>query len=172
MKKLLLSLLLLFTLGLAAQAVTYTVTDFSGTTDVTFILTPSDGLSLTAKKNNGSNNPTYNTSGKDARIYAKGTATIKAAADQKITKIVFNISKQGKKRLAPITASVGTIATQAKGDATVTWTGEASEISFTVGDKGEYGSETTKDGKPKAGQFCFSTFEVTSESTGNPDDTR
>lgn len=168
MKKLLLTLLLLFTLGLAAQAVTYTVIGQKTTNDVaTFTLDPANGVTLTAVKNNGQTAPTFNNNGKDARIYAKGTATIKAAADQKITKIVFNISKQGKKRLAPITASVGTIATQAKGDATVTWTGEASEISFTVGDKGEYGSETTK-----AGQFCFSTFEVTSESTGNPDDTR
>lgn len=169
MKKLLLTLLLLFTLGLAAKATvqTYTVTAVSGGTDATFTLSPADGVSLTAKKNNGSTNPAFYAKGADARIYAKGTATVKCATDQIITKIVFNLSSQGKTRLPAITASTGTIATQAKGDATVTWTGEASEISFTVGDKSIYGSSTSK-----AGQFCFSTFEVTSESTGNPDDTR
>lgn len=169
MKKLLLTLLLLFTLGLAAKATvqTYTVTAVSGGTDATFTLSPADGVSLTAKKNNGSTNPAFNAKGADARIYAKGTATVKCATDQIITKIVFNLSSQGKTRLPAITASTGTIATQAKGDATVTWTGEASEISFTVGDKSIYGSSTSN-----AGQFCFSTFKVTSESTGNPDDTR
>ena len=112
------------------------------------------GYSLTAKKNSGSSAPTINASAKDVRIYAKGTVTL--TAPKAMGTIVFNISTNGKKRLAPITASVGTIATQASGDATVTWTGDATEVTFTVGDIAEFGSENTK-----AGQLCFGTIAVT-----------
>lgn len=114
------------------------------------------GYTLTVAKNNGQTAPTYNANGKDIRVYAKGTATIKAPDGVKMTKIVFNISAQGKKRLAPITASVGEIATQAAGDETVVWTGEADEVTFTVGDTANFGSESTK-----AGQFCFGSVVVT-----------
>ena len=122
------------------------------------------GITFEAAKNNGSNAPTYNTGGEDFRIYAKGTLTV--SAERNITKMVYNISTQGKKRLAPITASVGTIATQAFGDETVTWTGAASNIVLTVGDKAEYGS----DGSSKAGQFDFVSVTVTLE--GGEEDTR
>lgn len=112
------------------------------------------GYSLTAKRNSGSSAPTINASAKDVRIYAQGTVTL--TAPKALNTIVFNISTNGKKRLAPITASVGTIATQASGDATVTWTGDATEVTFTVGDIAEFGSENTK-----AGQLCFGTITVT-----------
>ena len=110
------------------------------------------GYSLTAKKNSGSTAPTYTSN--EVRVYAKGTITL--TAPKAMGTIVFNISTNGKKRLAPITASVGTIATQASGDATVTWTGDATEVTFTVGDIAEFGSENTK-----AGQLCFGTMTVT-----------
>ena len=113
------------------------------------------GYSLTAKKNSGSSAPTINASAKDVRIYAKGTITL--TAPKAIGTIVFNLSAQGKQRLAPITASVGTIAPQASGDAIVTWTGDATEVTFTVGDKADFGS----DGSSKGGQLCFSTITVT-----------
>lgn len=73
-----------------------------------------------------------------------------------IQKVVFNISSQGLKRLAPITASVGTIATQASGDKTVTWTGDANSIKYTVGAKAEYGTESSK-----AGQLDFDSVTIT-----------
>ncbi len=113
------------------------------------------GYSLTAKKNSGSSAPTINASAKDVRIYAKGTVTL--TAPKAMGTIVFNLSAQGKQRLAPITASVGTIAPQASGDAIVTWTGDATEVTFTVGDKADFGS----DGSSKGGQLCFSTITVT-----------
>ena len=70
--------------------------------------------------------------------------------------IVFNISSQGLKRLTTITANTGTIATQSKGDKTVTWTGSAKSVTFTVGDKAIYGS----DGESSAGQFDFSSVVI------------
>ena len=106
--------------------------------------------SVTAAQGEAANAPTYNTNGKDLRVYAKGTLTI-SNSKAKITKIVFNISTQGLKRLAPIIASTGVIATQASGDDTVTWTGSASEVVFTVGDTADYGT----DGSEKPGQFDF-----------------
>ena len=96
----------------------------------------------------------YNTTGKDARYYTGNTLTI--SAETEMTKIVFNLSAQGLKRLAPITASTGTIATQASGDTKVTWTGSATSVTFTVGAKADYGTEPDK-----AGQLDFTSVDIT-----------
>ena len=131
-----------------SETVTLTMEDFAAVSGTL------DGCSFATAKNNGSTEPTYNTGGKDLRIYAKGTLTVSCATA--MTKIVFTISTQGLKRLAPITASAGEIATQASGDATVTWTGSATEVVFTVGDKATYGTESDK-----AGQLCFTSMDIT-----------
>jgi len=112
-------------------------------------------FTFTAVKNDGSTNPAFSTTGKDLRLYGKNTLTITNSAVN-MTKIVFNISNQGKRRLAEVTASTGTIVTQAFGDETVTWTGNAAEVSFTVGERALYGS----DGESKAGQFCFTSIVI------------
>ena len=109
------------------------------------------GYTFTADKGEGKTAPAYNTNGKDVRLYALNTLNIKSASGN-MTKITFNLSAQGKKRLPPITASVGTIAKQNSADETVVWTGNASEVTFTVGEKATYGT----DGEEKAGQFDFS----------------
>lgn len=96
----------------------------------------------------------YNTTSKDARYYTGNTLTI--SAETEMTKIVFNLSAQGLKRLAPITASTGTIATQASGDTKVTWTGSATSVTFTVGAKADYGTEPDK-----AGQLDFTSVDIT-----------
>ena len=108
-----------------------------------------------AQGTNTSNEPTYNASYKDARYYAGNTLTI--SSDKDMTEIVFNLSSKGLNRLAPITASVGTIATQASGDTKVTWTGNAQLVTFTVGDKADYGT----DGSGAAGQLDFTSVEIT-----------
>ena len=116
----------------------------------------SNGFTLTFRKNTGSTAPAYNSNGGDIRVYAKGTIQI-AGTNKTIKSVVFNVSTQGLKRLAPITASPGTVATQASGDDTVSWSGSTSSVTFTVGDKADYGS----DGSSKAGQLCFSSVEIT-----------
>ena len=136
----------------AGETLTITPSAVSGSADPYTFTIDAAGYSLTAKKNGGSTAPTYTSN--EVRVYAKGTVTL--TAPKAMGTIVFNISTNGKKRLAPITASVGTIATQASGDATVTWTGDATEVTFTVGDIAEFGSENTK-----AGQLCFGTMTVT-----------
>ena len=141
--------------GGGTVTITPSAVDNDAENDIHTFTIDAAGYSLTAKKNSGSSAPTINASAKDVRIYAKGTVTL--TAPKALNTIVFNISTQGKKRLAPITASVGAIATQASGDATVTWTGDATEVTFTVGDNANYGSE----GATKAGQLCFGTITVT-----------
>lgn len=113
-----------------------------------------DPFSFVALKNNGASAPTYNTNGKDVRTYAKNTLTVSASA--KMTQVVFKLSNQGLKRLAPITVDKGEVAEQAAGDATVTWTGNATEVTFTVGEKADFGS----DGSSKAGQLCFESVTI------------
>jgi hypothetical protein len=166
MKKTLRYLLLavLTTMFGAAQAqVNITATEIAGTTEKVdpFEYGTAQGFAFTADKKNGSSGPMYHPTASDLRIYAKGTFTI-ATTGATITKVVFNISTQGLKRLAPITASTGSIATQAAGDETVTWTGSASSFTVTVGDKANYGS----DGGEKAGQLCFTSVDITY--TGTP----
>lgn len=116
------------------------------------------GYTFATGKNGGSSSPTYNTTGSDVRLYAKNQITISASST--ITQIVFNLSTQGEKRLAPIKASEGTIATQNSGDKKVTWTGSATSVTFTVGANATYGT----DGASKAGQLCFTSVNITSGS--------
>lgn len=158
MKKfLLLFLITLLGYSVNAEQITITPTAVSYSDDI---------ISMTTAKNTGSQAPAYNTNGKDVRVYAKGSVTIIAAEGVSIDKIVFNISTAELKRLAPITASAGTVATQASGDNTVTWTGSESSVTFTVGDKADYGS----DGSTAAGQLCFTSIDI--EYTSAVSDTR
>ncbi len=116
-----------------------------------------DGITFDIAKADGVTNPAYNTSGSDVRVYANGTITVSVPEGYELKNITFNISTQGKKRLAPITASEGEIAAQAKGDDKVIWNGSAKTVTFTVGAQAEYGS----DGASKAGQLCFTSVDVT-----------
>ncbi len=158
MKKfLLLFLITLLGYSVNAEQITITPTDTSYSDDI---------ISMTTAKNSGSTAPAYNTTAKDVRVYAKGSVTITATTGVTINIIVFNISTQGLNRLAPITASAGTVATQASGDNTVTWTGSESSVTFTVGDKADYGS----DGNTKSGQLCFDSIVI--DYTSQVSDTR
>lgn len=139
----------------------YTATGYdNGNVTLEYTDTALEGITLKADKADGSTAPAYNTSNNDMRVYANSTLTISVPADITVTKLVFNLSAQGKKRLPKITADSGTIATQAKGDETVTWTGSVSggDIILTVGAKATYGDKATD-----AGQFCFSTGTITTE---------
>lgn len=124
--------------------------------------------SFEVKKNNGSTPPTVHGTALDMRIYAKGTITISSATKQ-FDGVVFNISEQGLKRLAPITADCGTVATQTSGDETVTWssTTPVSSVTFTVGDNANFGS----DGSSKAGQLDFVSMSINEVTAPTPQPT-
>ena len=132
-----------------AGEVTLTMADFQATEF------SAEGVSVVTAKNSGTTEPVYNATGKDLRVYAKGSITLSSA--QNITGISFVISTQGKKRLAPLTASVGEIAVAGDPDFTAVWSGSATEVTITVGEKADYGT----DGSAKAGQLDFTAIEVT-----------
>ena len=151
--------------GGATYYAVYSKTEGSGSSSTseitasnTLVSGSTSGYTFATGKNGGSSNPTYNRTGRDVRLYAKNQITISASST--ITQIVFNLSTQGEKRLAPITASEGTIATQNSGDKKVTWTGSATSVTFTVGANATYGT----DGASKAGQLCFTSVDITSGS--------
>ena len=141
----------LFAGSMMAETVTLTMEDFAAAnfTDQT------SGITVATAKNAGTNAPVYVATGKDLRIYAKGSITISAEKD--ITGISFAISAQGKKRLAPLTADAGNVVVVGDPDFTVEWTGPATSVTLTVGDQAEYGTE----GASKAGQLDFTAIEVT-----------
>ncbi len=140
----------LFAGSMMAETVTLTMADFA---DVSFS-DQTSGISVSTAKNAGQTAPAYNATGKDLRVYAKGSITIEAAKN--ITSISFTISYQGKNRLAPLTASVGSVVVAGDPDFTAEWTGSATSVTLTVGDVASYGKESTK-----AGQLCFTAIVVT-----------
>lgn len=133
----------------------FTVADMSGlqTTAQDFTVTFGN-YSLALAKADGASNPVYNETGKDLRTYAKNTLTL-TTSGAAMTKVVFNISVQGMKRLTDVTASTGSVTVDATAK-TVTWVGPAGEVVFTVGEKATYGS----DGASKAGQLDFDAVEI------------
>lgn len=129
--------------------------------DVSF--TTMDGAyTVLAEKAGASNDPVYNNKSEDLRIYANGQLTLtKNTKDGPMTKVIFNISEQGLKQFSEITADNGEVVCNPT-TATVTWTGEASEIVFNVGDANTYGTNTSK----TKGQFDFTSIDIEGGVTG------
>ena len=137
-----------------AQTLTWTSADWTGVAENAKVISCKIGdFTLTADKIKGQSNPTVNATTNDLRVYAGGALTV--AATKNVQKLVFNVSKKGQARLAEITANVGAVAID-KAAWTVTWTGDANSVVFTVGPKAVHGT----DGATKAGQFCIDNIVV------------
>lgn len=121
-----------------------------------------DPFTVTLAKAEGKTAPAVNADKNDARVYAKGTVNV-VTKGENMTQIVFGLSAQGVKRLTKITASVGEVVESADSK-TVTWTGAAKDVTFTVGEKADLGS----DGAAKAGQLCFDNITVVAGGTVTP----
>ena len=150
MKKLLLSFLSFFACCLALMAqteITWSAASDWETLENGVSYTSGDYTILADKGENTSSKPMV-AAANDFRTYAKNTFTV-TSSKANITKIVFYISSNGKKRWADVTPDTGTT-TVDKATYTTTWEGDAKEITFTVGDAATYGTESTK-----AGQFCI-----------------
>lgn len=119
-------------------------------------------FTVTLAKAEATNAPIINGKSNDARVYAKGTVNV-VTTGENMTQIVFGLSAQGVKRLTKITASVGEVVESADAK-TVTWTGAAKDVTFTVGEKANLGS----DGAAKAGQLCFDNITVVAGGTVTP----
>lgn len=148
----------LFTLPMLAEV--YTITISGSSTSIT-----SQGISLSADKAAGQNDPVVNnntsTGEVDYRVYAGSTFTV--SCSQTITSINFTLSTKGVQRQATLTPSTGTM-TQTNAGTTAAWAGSASSITFTVGAKADYGT----DGNTKAGQFDFTQLVVTTDGSVPP----
>ena len=162
MRKLLLSILCLFAMTITAHATEASVTvadlGYANAADLTTIVVDENVTITFAQGSNTSNSPKYYDSGKAARCYAGNIITFSCAAGN-MTKIVLNISNNGLKRLTDAIPSTGTSVVSAENQ-TITWTGDASEVSFTVGETATYGTES---GKP--GQIHFESANITYSGT-------
>lgn len=152
MKKLLLSLACAASMVFGASAADVTVTpaqlNLSGSVTV-------DGFTIDIQKNNGSTAPAL--SGANLRLYAKNTMAI---SGEKVAKVVFTFASDNGYRYTTFTPSTGAYTTeQASGDTELTWTGDATAITFTVGDKATFGS----DGASKAGQIRLASVTISGE---------
>lgn len=113
-----------------------------------------EGYTINIDANGGATAPAFNSGTSSVRLYAKNTLTIKGA---KFTKIVVTLASDAGYRYTSFTPSVGKLnPAQQKEDTTITWEGDATEVTFTVGDKATMGS----DGDSKAGQIRFSKIEI------------
>ena len=121
-----------------------------------------DIIDAVLSKEAGQTAPCYNNSNKDVRVYAEGTLKLSTTDGTILDKIVITIPESGNshKRMAPITASVGNIDFDDSAWI-LTWTGSASEVTLTVGNKAEWGTETTKPGR-----IVISAMEVTTSGQG------
>ena len=128
--------------------------EFNATTMTVPGITTVGGISVDIEKADGKTAPTLHAGTSAIRTYASNTMAFSGA---KMSKIVFTINTGSMKyRYTDIIPSTGTITpAQAAGDTTVTWVGDASEVTFTVGALGVYGSEPEK-----PGQFHFTKIEV------------
>lgn len=121
------------------------------------VITPvtEDGYTFTVDKSSGATAPgyyEYNGAG-TIRLYANNTLNIKGSTA--IAKIVFTINTAtGAKRYATFSPSTGNVGEQASGDTSITWTGNSSDITFTVGAT----SIGTEAGKP--GQVHIQKIEI------------
>lgn len=154
MKKLLLSLTVLAGAAFTASADEVTITMAAQDDYADFVI---DGYTFKALKNAGGTAPTFNANGQDMRLYAKNTLQIVSPGNITMQKIVFNISAAGKKQQATITCNPGAMETQTSGGEKITWNGDAQDILFTVGDKNDFGTNTSK----TAGQFDFNSVTIT-----------
>lgn len=102
-------------------------------------------------KGSGQTAPSYNKAG-DIRLYAKNVITV-SGKNCTITKLEFTLDNT---QLGNLTPSVGTISGLSTGATTASWEGDSNNFTLTVGEKADYGSDTTK-----AGQFRFKSVTVT-----------
>ena len=120
-----------------------------------------DPFTVTLAKAEGTTAPAVNASKNDARVYAKGTVNV-VTKGENMTQVVFAVSQKGTEQLAKITANVGEVVVNADAQ-TVTWTGAAKDVTFTVGEKADLGTKATK-----AGQLRFDNITVVAGGTVTP----
>lgn len=161
-KQLLFAIAVIFGSVASASAVTLNMGNQFGTSNIDEITEwTQEGFTLTASSGDNTKGkvPCYKSKGKEVRLYALNTLTI--TSSENIKTITFILSSQGIDEQAVITANVGSIGEQSVGNSTVSWSGDASSITFTVGETNSLHPEGVADG---SGQFDFTEI-IINEST-------
>ena len=113
-----------------------------------------DGYTITIAQGAGASAPVYNAGTSAVRLYAANTISV---AGSGLTSITFNLASDAHFRYTTVECSTGAITpTQAKGDTSFTWVGNASEVTFTVGEQATLGD----DGESKKGQIRFTSLSI------------
>lgn len=113
------------------------------------------GYTFNIEKAAGLTAPAAHAATSAVRLYADNTMEISGG---RMTTITFTLTSDNAARYTTITPSTGTITpAQATGDTTVTWVGDATSVTFTVGHDATLGS----DGPSKRGQFRFTNVAIT-----------
>lgn len=128
-----------------------------------------EGFSFTASvaENPKGKTPCYKSKNKEVRLYALNTLSIQAPENNEIKSISFVLSAQGIDEQSTISASTGEIETQTVGGKTINWSGNAANITFTVGATNNLHPEGIEDG---SGQLDFTKIIITTNdaTTGLP----
>lgn len=123
---------------------------------------------FTADKSAGGTAPAYNAASGAVRIYADGTLNIKTVDGANLTNIIFKLAGDAAQRYTTFTPNEGSVATQAVGDTKIEWTGNANDVTFTVGKNADLGTENTKAGQIRIEAIILTTGE--GGDTPGPDD--
>lgn len=118
-----------------------------------------DGYTLLMQKNTADNPPFYSDKAGDVRVYNNGVFKL-TSANGNMTKVVINISSDGKKFLGEYEASTGTAVVD-KDALTVTWTGDAAEFTLAVEGTAVNGTSSTKPAR-----ICFDKVTIVDASAG------
>ncbi len=115
-----------------------------------------EGYTIAVSQASGATPPAYKEYNGEGtvRAYADNTVTISGS---KLAKIVFSLNTAtGAARYTTFTPNTGSVGTQKAGDASITWTGDATTVTFTVGHDATLGS----DGASKRGQIHINGIEI------------
>lgn len=110
-----------------------------------------DGYTINIDQSSGKSKPIFHAASGAVRLYADSQLGI--SYNGKIAKIVFEIASTNKAQYTTFTPNTGALnPAQATGDTSVTWVGDATSVTFTVGHDATLGS----DGPAKRGQIHIS----------------
>lgn len=112
------------------------------------------GYTITIDQASGASTPVYNAGTSAVRLYAGNTISISGS---QLTSVKFNLASDAGFRYTTVACSTGAISpAQAEGDTEFTWVGNATEVTFTVGEQATLGS----DGESKKGQIRFTSLNI------------
>ncbi len=122
------------------------------------------GYGFDIKKADGITVPAINAKTATLRLYADNTIAIYGG---KLTTIKFTLNTStGAARYTTLAASTGTVTEQTSGDTEIIWTGDATEVTFTVGHDATLGTE----GASKPGQIHITEIAINEASEPDPNE--